>query len=70
MTLDVEVTYAKGVLKPDKSLPLGEHERVTVRIQTQIGRIAQSAGLIPLPDQPEAVDYLLGPGNQFWEQQP
>jgi predicted DNA-binding antitoxin AbrB/MazE fold protein len=67
MALDVEATYEDGVLKPDKPLPLGEHQRVTVRIQTQAGQIRQSAGLIPLPDQPEAVEYLLGPENHPWK---
>jgi predicted DNA-binding antitoxin AbrB/MazE fold protein len=67
MSLEVEATYENGVLKPDKPLPLGEHERVTVRVETQAGRIRESAGMIPMPDQPGAIDYLLGPGNQPWD---
>jgi predicted DNA-binding antitoxin AbrB/MazE fold protein len=68
MPLETEAVYENGVLKLDKPLPLDEHERVTVRVQPQVSRIRKSAGLIPLPDQADARDYLLGPENQPWEQ--
>ena len=34
MALEAEAIYENGILKLDKPLPLGEHERVTVRIET------------------------------------
>ena len=36
MTLEVEATYENGVLKLDNSLPLDEHERVTVQIKPRV----------------------------------
>ena len=47
---------------------MDEHERVTVRIQPQVSRIRKTPGLIPLPEQADAKDYLLGPENHPWEQ--
>ena len=68
MSLEAEAIYENGMLKLDKPLPLDEHERVTLRIETQVRRIRMSAGLIPFPDQAEAREYLLGPENQPWGQ--
>jgi predicted DNA-binding antitoxin AbrB/MazE fold protein len=36
MTRVIEATYAGGVLKPDEELPLREHERVRVIIQSVV----------------------------------
>ena len=68
MSLESEAIYENGVLKFEKPLPLDEHERVTVRIQPRVGRIRQSAGLIPLPENGDARDYLLGQENHPWAQ--
>jgi predicted DNA-binding antitoxin AbrB/MazE fold protein len=46
MSLEIEAIYEDGVLKPDRPLPLQEHERVTVSVKPQISRIRQSAGLL------------------------
>ena len=67
MSLEVEATYENGVLKLDKPLPLGEHERVTVRVQSHGRRIRDCAGLIPFQGGRDAREYLLGPDNQPWE---
>jgi predicted DNA-binding antitoxin AbrB/MazE fold protein len=67
MSLEAEATYENGVLKLDKPLPLGEHERVTVRITPQVGHIRLSAGLIPWKADVKALEYLLGPDNHPWE---
>jgi predicted DNA-binding antitoxin AbrB/MazE fold protein len=64
MALEVEATYEHGVLKPDKPLPIGDRERVTVSIQPHGGQIRRSAGLIPWKGDAEALEYLLGPDNQ------
>jgi predicted DNA-binding antitoxin AbrB/MazE fold protein len=68
MSLEVEATYEGGVLKPDKPLPLGDRERVTVTVKPQGGRIRRSAGLIPWRSEAKALEYLLGPDNQPWEE--
>ena len=41
MLLEAEAVYEDGVLKLDGPLPLDEHERVKVRIQSRIGRMSQ-----------------------------
>lgn len=66
MSLEAQATYENGVLKLDKPLPLGEHERVTVCITPQAGHIRLSAGLIPWKGDSKALEYMLGPDNQLW----
>ena len=46
MSLEVEATYENGVLKLDKPLSLGEHERVIVSVKPKVSRVQQSYGLI------------------------
>jgi predicted DNA-binding antitoxin AbrB/MazE fold protein len=41
MLLEAEAVYEQGVLKLEKSLPLVEHQRVTVQIQPQASRMSQ-----------------------------
>ena len=38
MELSIEATYEDGVLKPDKPLPLAEHERVRIVIRVATSR--------------------------------
>ncbi len=67
MSIEVEATYEGGVLKPDQPLPLEEMQRVKVVVQpARRRRVRDSAGIVPLPDDPEALDYLLGPDNHPW----
>ena len=68
MSLEVEAIYEGGVLKLDKPLPLGDRERVTVTVKPQAGHIRRSAGLIPWRGEAKALEYLLGPDNQPWEE--
>jgi predicted DNA-binding antitoxin AbrB/MazE fold protein len=67
MALEVEAVYENGVLKPDKPLPLDEHERVKVYVQPSGSRIRRSAGLLKWTGDTQALDDLLGPGNLPWE---
>ena len=48
--LIVVATYENGVLKPDRPLPLAEHEKVQVTIHTAVSRVRATAGLIPCRD--------------------
>ena len=41
MLLEAEAVYEDGVLKLDGALPLDEHERVRVRIQSRTGQMSQ-----------------------------
>jgi len=55
MLLDVEATYEDGVLKPDRPLPLAEHQRLVVRILSRPSVAEQSYGLIGWTGDPEVV---------------
>lgn len=46
MPLTIEAIYENGVLKPAQPLPLKEHERVWVTIETQPLDILQAAGIL------------------------
>jgi predicted DNA-binding antitoxin AbrB/MazE fold protein len=46
MTITVEATYENGTLKLAQPLPLKEHEKVRVTVQTTISRARQTAGLM------------------------
>jgi predicted DNA-binding antitoxin AbrB/MazE fold protein len=54
MAFIVEAVYENGVLKPAQPLPLKEHERVRIQVESvpeAVRRVRQSAGLIPCADQ-------------------
>ncbi len=55
MNLEVEATYEDGVLKPDRALPLQEHERVTVSIAPRPSRIRRMAGFLKWHGDPEVL---------------
>jgi predicted DNA-binding antitoxin AbrB/MazE fold protein len=46
MTLTVEAVYENGVLKPAQPLPLREHERVRVTLETPPLDILQAKGIL------------------------
>lgn len=46
MTLHVEATYENGVLKFAEPLPLRDHQKVAVVIETETSRAEQSASLL------------------------
>jgi predicted DNA-binding antitoxin AbrB/MazE fold protein len=46
MAINVDAIYEDGVLKPAKPLPLKEHEKVRVTIQTEVSVAAQTAGML------------------------
>lgn len=43
--LMIEATYENGMLKPDRPLPLTEHQRVQVSIQAAVDPVLASAGM-------------------------
>ena len=55
--LVVEATYENGMLKPDRPLPLGEHEKVQITIHMAVSRVRATAGLIPCRD-PELIERI------------
>jgi predicted DNA-binding antitoxin AbrB/MazE fold protein len=48
--LVIEATYENGVLKPAEALPLEEHQRVQITINSPGSRVRDTAGLIPCGD--------------------
>jgi predicted DNA-binding antitoxin AbrB/MazE fold protein len=65
MSLEIEAVYEDGVLKPEKPLPLQEHQRVTVSVKPKSekppsekrpsSRIRQSAGLLRWTGDPDVL---------------
>lgn len=55
MSLEVEATYENGMLKPDRPLPLDEHQRVKVTVHERTSRIRASLGLIGWTGDPEVL---------------
>lgn len=46
MAIVVEATYENGVLKPSQPLPLKEHEKVQISIQSPAGWVQETYGII------------------------
>jgi predicted DNA-binding antitoxin AbrB/MazE fold protein len=46
MATTVEAVYENGVLKPSQPLPLQEHQRVQVTVQTPSNWVQETAGMI------------------------
>jgi len=55
MALTVEAIYENGVLKPTQPLPLRDHEKVRVTLDTGLGRARQTAGLLRWPGDGETL---------------
>jgi predicted DNA-binding antitoxin AbrB/MazE fold protein len=56
--LVIEAIYENGVLKPDKPLPLKEHEKVEVTVKAIASRVRQTAGLIGWTGSQEDADFV------------
>jgi predicted DNA-binding antitoxin AbrB/MazE fold protein len=62
MALTIEAVYANGVLKPSQPLPLPEHERVQVTIQSLTSPLLASYGIMGFTGSAaEADHYALDP---------
>jgi predicted DNA-binding antitoxin AbrB/MazE fold protein len=46
MALVVEAIYENGVLKPSEPLPLGEHQRVRVIVESEASPIMAAYGIV------------------------
>jgi len=46
MAIVVEAIYENGVLKPAQPLPLAEHEKVEITVNTALSRVEASFGLL------------------------
>ena len=55
MLLEVEATYEDGVLKLDKPLPLGEHQRVTIQVKPLKSLMRELAGSMAWTGDPDVL---------------
>ena len=55
MSIEVEATYVNGMLKPDRPLPLEEHQRVKVLVEQEVSHARRSYGIIGWTGDPEVV---------------
>jgi predicted DNA-binding antitoxin AbrB/MazE fold protein len=46
MAIVIEATYENGVLKPSQPLPLAEHQKVQITIDTAVSRVWATFGLL------------------------
>jgi predicted DNA-binding antitoxin AbrB/MazE fold protein len=58
MTMTVQAVYEDGVLKPTQTLPLREHEHVTLTIQSATSVARQTAGMVPWTGDVETLERL------------
>jgi predicted DNA-binding antitoxin AbrB/MazE fold protein len=58
MPFTIQATYENGVLKPDRPLPLREHETVQVTIEATANWVEQTYGLCGWKGDPEDLRRL------------
>ncbi len=58
MSMVFEATYENGVLKPERPLPLAEHEKVQVTVHTAVGRVRETFGLLGWKGDAETVQRV------------
>lgn len=54
----VDATYENGVLKPDRPLPLAEHEKVQITVHTAVSRVRATFGLLGWSGDAETVQHV------------
>jgi predicted DNA-binding antitoxin AbrB/MazE fold protein len=54
----IDAVYENGVLKPSQPLPLKEHERVRITVQTGTSWVQETAGIIKWTGDHEALRRL------------
>ena len=55
MAITVEATYENGVLKPSQPLPLREHERVQVTVESELSWAERTAGMLKWTGDPQVL---------------
>jgi predicted DNA-binding antitoxin AbrB/MazE fold protein len=54
----VEAVYENGVIKPARALPLREHQKVQLTVESAVSRVRQTAGLIGWTGSQEDADFV------------
>ncbi len=65
MAIVVEATYENGVLKPAAPLPLGEHEKVRVTVETQPDPVLETYGIIGWKGTHEELEQILAEAEEI-----
>ncbi len=58
MPFTVKAVYENGVLKPARALPLREHQKVRLTVESAVSRVRQTAGLIGWTGSQEDADFI------------
>ncbi|MGO8752746.1 MAG: antitoxin family protein [Thermoguttaceae bacterium] len=58
MAIIVEATYENGVLRPAQPLPLAEHEKVQITVDTALSRVRATAGLLGWKGDAETLERI------------
>jgi predicted DNA-binding antitoxin AbrB/MazE fold protein len=58
MPLTIAATYENGVLKPEQPLPLKEHEKVQVTVETNSNWVDATAGILGWSGTSEELQYF------------
>lgn len=56
--LQVEAIYEAGVLKPDRPLPLAEHERVRISVLSAVDLVDATAGMFGWKGDAETLERI------------
>ena len=65
MPITIEAVYENGVLKPVQPLPLKEHERVRVTVETPPLDILQAGGILSWKGTSEELERILAEAEEF-----
>lgn len=65
MAITIEAIYENGVLKPIQPLPLKEHERVQVTVETPPLNILQTQGILGWTGTHEELEQILADAEEF-----
>jgi len=58
MAIVVEAIYENGVLKPAQPLPLAEHEKVEITVNTALSRVRATYGLLGWKGDAETIERI------------
>ena len=59
MPITVEAVYEDGVLKPAQPLPLAEHEKVRITVDSQLSWAERTAGILKWTGDHETLERIL-----------
>ena len=58
VALTIDAVYENGVLKPSRPLPLEEHEKVRVTVESKKNWVERTAGIMGFQGTQEEADYF------------